>query len=39
MGLNDVITISARDSAAILDATQGADHQGVPHEIRPPERP
>lgn len=31
-----VITRSVRDSAAMLDATQGAD-TGAPYEIRPPE--
>jgi amidase len=34
---NHVITRSVRDSAAMLDATQGAD-PGSPYEIRPPER-
>lgn len=34
---NHVITRSVRDSAAMLDATQGAD-TGAPYEIRPPER-
>jgi amidase len=33
---NHVITRSVRDSAAMLDATQGAD-AGAPYEIRPPE--
>lgn len=33
-----VISRSVRDSAAMLDATQGADC-GAPYEIRPPERP
>jgi amidase len=33
-----VITRSVRDSAAALDATQGAD-RGAPYEIRPPARP
>jgi amidase len=35
---NHVITRSVRDSAAMLDATQGPD-PGAPYEIRPPERP
>lgn len=35
---NHVITRSVRDSAAMLDATQGPD-LGAPYEIRPPERP
>ncbi|MBW2618068.1 MAG: amidase, partial [Deltaproteobacteria bacterium] len=35
---NHVITRSVRDSAAMLDATQGPD-TGAPYEIRPPERP
>jgi amidase len=34
---NHVITRSVRDSAAMLDATQGPD-PGAPYEIRPPER-
>ncbi len=33
-----VISRSVRDSAAALDATQGAD-RGAPYEIRPPARP
>jgi amidase len=33
-----VLTRSVRDSAAVLDAVQGAD-MGAPYEIRPPERP
>lgn len=33
---NHVITRSVRDSAAMLDATQGPD-RGAPYEIRPPE--
>lgn len=33
-----VLTRSVRDSAAMLDLTNGAD-QGAPYEIRPPERP
>jgi amidase len=32
------VTRSVRDSAALLDATQGAD-VGAPYEIKPPERP
>jgi len=32
------ITRSVRDSAALLDATQGAD-LGAPYEIKPPDRP
>lgn len=35
---NHVITRSVRDSAAMLDATQGAD-SGAPCEIRPRDRP
>ncbi|MDJ0780479.1 MAG: amidase [Desulfosarcinaceae bacterium] len=35
---NHVITRSVRDSAAMLDATHGAD-AGAPYEIRPPARP
>ena len=35
---NHVLTRSVRDSAAMLDATQGAD-RGAPYEIRPPEGP
>ena len=35
---NHVITRSVRDSAAMLDATQGPD-PGAPYDIRPPERP
>ncbi|MBA4394083.1 MAG: amidase [Desulfobacca sp.] len=35
---NHVLTRSVRDSAAMLDATQGAD-RGAPYEIRPPARP
>lgn len=35
---NHVITRSVRDSAAMLDATQGPD-VGAPYEIRPPLRP
>jgi len=35
---NHVITRSVRDSAAMLDATQGPD-TGAPYEIRPPVRP
>ncbi|MBU2549127.1 MAG: amidase [Proteobacteria bacterium] len=35
---NHVITRSVRDSAAALDAVQGAD-TGAPYHIRPPERP
>ena len=35
---NHVITRSVRDSAAMLDATQGPD-PGAPYEIRPPEGP
>jgi len=35
---NHVITRSVRDSAALLDATQGPE-LGAPYEIRPPERP
>ena len=35
---NHVITRSVRDSAAMLDATQGPD-LGAPYEIRPPIRP
>lgn len=35
---NHVITRSVRDSAAMLDATQGPDI-GAPYEIRPPARP
>lgn len=33
-----VLSISVRDSAALLDATQGAD-PGVPYVIAPPQRP
>ena len=33
-----VLTRSVRDSAAMMDATQGPD-PGAPYEIRPPERP
>jgi amidase len=33
-----VLTRSVRDSAAALDATQGAD-RGAPYEIRPPAKP
>ena len=33
-----VLTRSVRDSAAMLDATHGAD-VGAPYEIRPPDRP
>jgi amidase len=35
---NHVLTRSVRDSAAMLDAIQGAD-VGAPYVIRPPERP
>ncbi len=35
---NHVITRSVRDSAAMLDATQGPG-LGAPYEIRPPDRP
>jgi amidase len=35
---NHVLSRSVRDSAAMLDATQGAD-VGAPYEIRPPESP
>lgn len=35
---NHVLTRSVRDSAAMLDATQGPD-RGAPYEIRSPERP
>jgi amidase len=35
---NHVLTRSVRDSAAMLDAIQGAD-PGAPYEIRPPEGP
>jgi amidase len=36
--VSHVITRSVRDSAAMLDATQGAD-AGAPYVIQPPERP
>ena len=35
---NHVLTRSVRDSAAMLDATQGSD-RGAPFEIRPPDGP